>query len=589
VPENRSDPESRDIRLHVAVFKSTSENPSPDPVVFLSGGPGQGAVESLAFDATLSGYVDFLQSRDLIVLDQRGTGYSEPDLRCPELDELDESIPTGVSGELPEEVAAALIACSTRLAGEGADLSAYNSAENAADFADLRLALEIDEWNLLGLSYGTRLAQTIVRDHPEGIRSVIFDSAYPIEADLYEPALQNTDRALTALQAECSVPGGPCADRPETFKETLYDLAMSLNEEPVDIMVTDQVTGEETTVSLNGTDLINVVYAGLYTVQIISHLPGMVYSAVEGDYDMIALLMSALQANDLTSMGMNLSVQCAEEVPFTDLAAMNEISAGYPELQDIVASNQTFVTSVKQTCEVWGFGNPPPVENEPVTDGVMPVLVLAGNLDPITPPEWGEMLSGNFADSSFFEFRGIGHAVTIDSECGRQIALQFLDTLNPLPDAEALCVGDLPGVEFVDPLTSINLVEFNDPEVLGIAGLEPEGWLDTGDPTIQQYSELGLYVILQQAAPVSQEDFLASYFPSIGLEEAPEPAGTFESPYATWTLFEFTQQGLVVNLAVGEIEDGRLGIVLTTSLPNTHDLVYSSLFLGAVEALRPAE
>jgi pimeloyl-ACP methyl ester carboxylesterase len=153
VPENRKRPGGRTIRLHVAIYKSRSQQPAPDPIVWLVGGPGGRAhtLSSALFERVVE---PFLGRRDFIVFDVRGTGYSEPALDCPDR-----------SGE----PAKWLPACHERLSAI-ADLSSYNSAAVAADLADLRRALGLKEWNLLGESYGTRLALVAMRDFPEGIR-----------------------------------------------------------------------------------------------------------------------------------------------------------------------------------------------------------------------------------------------------------------------------------------------------------------------------------------------------------------------------------------------------------------------------------
>ena len=189
VPENWDDPAGRKIRLHVTKFPAESAFPEHDPVVYLSGGPGQGAIKSLLSLPDLGGFAAFLEHRDLVVIDQRGTGYSEPDLRCPEVDELDTVLSAERSPVLSAEERNALTACRTRIELLHVDVGNYNSAQSAADIEAMRQALGYEELNLLGISYGTRLAQTIVRDYPGGVRSVVFDSTYPIEIDLYELAL----------------------------------------------------------------------------------------------------------------------------------------------------------------------------------------------------------------------------------------------------------------------------------------------------------------------------------------------------------------------------------------------------------------
>jgi pimeloyl-ACP methyl ester carboxylesterase len=177
VPENRGKPDGRMIRLPVAILPSLSEPPAADPLVYMEGGPGGAALPTtqLLLDAGLN------RARDVIVMGQRGTRYAEPALMCPEIDQFHTRLAAlpyddAATGQLSVEAARA---CRARLAGAGIELSAYNTTESAADFADLRVALNIAAWNVYGVSYGTDLALTYMREHPQGIRSVTIDSVVP--------------------------------------------------------------------------------------------------------------------------------------------------------------------------------------------------------------------------------------------------------------------------------------------------------------------------------------------------------------------------------------------------------------------------
>jgi len=177
VPENRSRPDGRTIRLMVAKYPARLPEKRADPVVYLAGGPGDIApLEVNAFIAA-----GFIRDRDILVVSQRGTMFSEPALTCASIDEFNRKLLDlrFYSEATKRTHLAATEACHRELAATGADLSAYNSTENAADFADLRRALGFATWNVYGTSYGSYVAQTLMRDHPEGIRSVVLDSVLP--------------------------------------------------------------------------------------------------------------------------------------------------------------------------------------------------------------------------------------------------------------------------------------------------------------------------------------------------------------------------------------------------------------------------
>ncbi|MFZ1070314.1 MAG: alpha/beta fold hydrolase, partial [Methyloceanibacter sp.] len=177
VPENHSRPAGRTIRLMVAKYPARSPEKRPDPVVYLAGGPGD--IAPLEVNGLIA--ADFIRDRDVYVVSQRGTMFSEPALTCAASDDFSREL-LGLrfySEATKRAHLAATEACHRELAATGADLSAYNSTESAADFADLRKVLGFDAWNVYGTSYGSYLAQTLMRDHPDGIRSVVLDSVLP--------------------------------------------------------------------------------------------------------------------------------------------------------------------------------------------------------------------------------------------------------------------------------------------------------------------------------------------------------------------------------------------------------------------------
>jgi pimeloyl-ACP methyl ester carboxylesterase len=407
VPEDRSQPDGPTIRLHVAIFASHSANPAPDPVVYLSGGPGSNALETLPLAFNLR-FDPFLGDRDFIVLDQRGTGYSEPALDCPELTDLtydliDEDPP--IEEEQARTVDAFTV-CRDRLVEEGANLSAYTSAENAADLDDLRQALGYNEWNLYGISYGTRLALTIMRDHPDGIRSVILDSSYPLEVSLYETLAANTDRAFNALFEGCAADPA-CSEAYGDLNNEFYGLVDQLNAEPVTIPITQPYNGETYEMLTNGDVLMDFLFQSLYATEVIPLLPKIISDVAAGDYSIFGRLMGAyLAEQEYISIGMHYAVRCGEEVSFDTPEALAHVTDNYPKLHDYFERN-LWDQTVFTICDLWGVDDADPIENEPVSSDI-PTLVLAGEYDPITPPVWGEMVAANLSQSFFFEFPRCG-------------------------------------------------------------------------------------------------------------------------------------------------------------------------------------
>lgn len=192
VPENRAQVDSPPIRLHVAIFRNRSADPAPDPVVHLAGGPGSSSLDVAGYMLG-QGLDAILERRDFILFDQRGTGYSQSRLDCPEREALTSLLLDGrlSAEETQPAVLEAFQRCRERLAAQGIDLSAYHSAASAADLNDLRLALGYEKLNLYAVSYGTRLALTLMRDYPQAVRSAVLDSAYPLQVNLYTALAPN--------------------------------------------------------------------------------------------------------------------------------------------------------------------------------------------------------------------------------------------------------------------------------------------------------------------------------------------------------------------------------------------------------------
>ena len=238
VPENRSKSDGRTIRLAVATRRATAPNPKPDPIVFLTGGPGgSGLVEGPGVAR------EWHPDRDVIFLDQRGELKSDPFLSCPEIDAFMAST-VGLSWLAPETIqqdAATTRTCRDRLAAAGADLAAYNTTESSADLADLRIAMGIKEWNVYGVSYGTDLALQTLRDHPAGIRSVALDAVLPPNINPIENGWRAALESSTAIYDACAAQPACHAAFPDgraEYIQVINDLAAN----PRTVQVTDPTT-----------------------------------------------------------------------------------------------------------------------------------------------------------------------------------------------------------------------------------------------------------------------------------------------------------------------------------------------------------
>ena len=447
VPEDRSQPDGPTIRLAVAIFKSHSNNPAADPIVYLEGGPGAKALKAvpLTFDDQ---FATFLANRDLIIFDQRGVGYSDPALDCPEFIDLTyEYLDQDVS---PEESVAlgyeAACSCRDRLVSEGVNLAAYNSAESAADLNDLRLVLGYGEWNLFGVSYGTRLALTAMRDFPEGIRSVILDSTVPLQSNVYTELPANFDRALNVFFDGCASDPS-CSKAYPDLDTVFWELVDELNDSPATFSVEQPLSGETYDVLVDGDNLIGILFESLYSTWLIPWMPKIIFEVRDSFYGRLAILVGAdLAEMEFFSHGMYYSVQCGEEVHFTMPQELAVACQPYPELQSFCYDLSDPDKGICAQCDIWGAKEADPIENEPVTSDI-PTLVLAGEYDPITPPAWGQIAAETLSNSFYFEFSGVGHCPSLSGEeCPLSIALAFLD--DPTKEPNGSCVALMSSPDF---------------------------------------------------------------------------------------------------------------------------------------------
>ena len=328
VPEDRSRPNGRTIRLMVAKYPARSPEKRPDPVVYLAGGPGD--IVPLEVNGLIA--ADFIRDRDIYVVSQRGTMFSEPALTCAAVDDFAREL-LGLrfySEATKRAHLAATEACHRELAATGADLSAYNSTESAADFADLRKVLGFAAWNVYGTSYGSYLAQTLMRDHPEGIRSVVLDSVLPTTYNVAEN-WQNTRDGFGNIFQACAAEPACNAAHPR-LEETFTGLVNKLEAEPLTATVKDPATGEDIKVVIDGGALVDWLRNQNYGVPMLQAAPDRIDGLAAGRPDAIQAIALDRASRapppgpgvPALGYGLSFGVSCRESYPFAtpeDLAA----------------------------------------------------------------------------------------------------------------------------------------------------------------------------------------------------------------------------------------------------------------------------
>jgi pimeloyl-ACP methyl ester carboxylesterase len=590
VPEDHAKPEGNTIKLAVARFKSDAAQPEPDPIVYLEGGPGGSALKNYPpqFDAYFGPLV---KKRDMILFDQRGTGYSQPSLTCPELKQVAlETLNQDLSQEQSQALSVkAATNCHDRLVKEGANLAVYNTAQNAADIAALRQALGYDQVNLYGTSYGTRLALTALRDHAAGLRSVIIDSVVPLQVDLFAQVPANGVQALESVFKACDS-DAECHQNYPDLQQVLLDTKAKLDKTPVKFDITLK-SGEKKEVLLNGDGLIGALFQGLYLTPLIPIFPRMIYDARDGQYDLIGGIIAAqLSQYDDISHGMYYSVHCQEEAPFTDDQLLEANIKQHPEFE-VLADKSTL-----QLCPTWNVPAAAAVENEAVSSEI-PTLVLSGEFDPVTPPAYGQEAAKTLSESFTFVVPRAGHGSSVTEDCPRNMVLAFLD--NPTQQPNSACLNDMAQGTFEKPLSAANFKL--DPLTLevntGLGSLKidtvmPADWKELAAGTYSPNGKMtDQTAIAIQAAPIKADTLLSlleSQLKSSGFNVEFKPIDTRTANGIDWTLYSGEALISAVDLAVGT--QGSMTYLILMQMPLSDRAVLREAVLWPIiDALKPAK
>ncbi len=412
VPEDRSQPKGRTIQLAVAIFKTPNPHPALDPLLILSGGPGVPLLATTGQFMNTRNLTFYAPDRDVILLDQRGAGYSQPSLSC--------------------QINETLQACHDRLVREGINLSAYTTLENAADVHDLVRDLGYTQVNLEGTSYGTRLALTVMHLYPTDIRSVVLNSVVPTQENIFNNMATVNQHAFNALFQGCAANLHCNAAYPH-LQTVFYRLVSNLNKKPINIPE-----------RLTGNTLVYWLFSALYYPALISQLLAVIFQTSHQDYTQLSLIYSNyLSVTSSLSSGLFYSVYCSEDMAYTTLQRLQaSVQVLAPELRPaVLASLQEYY----RACQSWKVKPVSAVQKEPVTSSI-PTLIMEGEYDPITPPANGMLAAQTLSKSFFFLFPGVSHGVQTTNPCPHDLEYAFLDHPTEKPDAS--CISSMPEPDF---------------------------------------------------------------------------------------------------------------------------------------------
>lgn len=431
VPLDWSDPSQGSIELRVAVVKALAERRASDAVTIIAGGPGQAATTSYA--ASAGAFERILRRRDIVLVDQRGTGGSAA-LNCPGLMELETWEPD------VDETVRLMLECLADLAH---DPRYFTTSMAVRDLEHVRAQLGYEQLNLFGVSYGTRVAQHYARRYPDRARTLVLDGVVPPTLSLGPDVPLRSQAALDAYFGRCA-DDAQCEAAYPNLKERFDEVMERLRDRPAEVSYVQPRNGEAKTTQFDHMIFAGLVRLMIYSPLTASVLPTLIDAAYAGDYAGLAARADAVYAQlaDDLAIGLNYAVQCAEDEPFWGAVDMDAQAATY--------LGSTFVETTTRVCEAWPRGEVDADLKEPLqTD--KPVLLLSGELDPITPPSYAELAAESMANHLHVVGPGQGHGM-VATGCVQRLIADFVDDA----DLQALdldCVDRLaPFPLFVSPM-----------------------------------------------------------------------------------------------------------------------------------------
>ncbi len=424
VAENRKNP-SRTIDLNIAVIRSTSADKLNDPLLLLAGGPGQGAVDTFAGIVRI--FDSLLPLRDIVLVDQRGTGQSNP-LRC----EIDPEEYEALSDMNSDAWKVWTKNCHQQL---DADTRYYTTTEAINDLEAVREALEIKQWNLYGGSYGTRKALTYMKMFPKSIRSVVLDGVVPPEQALgteHEANLRSTlEKIFNLCEADeaCQTAFGDAEQQLWTFLD-------QLNQAPIKLHLQNSSTGEFEDVLMTREYAVIAMRMFSYSPETMGLIPLMVSLANHGQPETMAaqaqMVMNSL--NEGINNALEISVSCAEDVPFMPQTTNLTNSLFGDDLFELMHAR----------CELWESITVDPDFKQAVVSDI-PTLLLSGEYDPATPPKNAEKVMQTLSQSQHLVAKGQGHIVGTRG-CMPKIVTEFIK--DPTTELDTECMNDFRDFSF---------------------------------------------------------------------------------------------------------------------------------------------
>lgn len=416
-PEDPSDPESPLLELRVAIVPALSLEPAADPLLPIAGGPGQGSIEFYAGYA--NAFEKIRRNRDILLLDQRGTGESAP-MNCESGEEV-------IEGQYSvEQTIEETRRCLDELPH---DPRFFTTSVAVQDIEALRIALGIPQLNLYGVSYGSRVAQHYLRRYPDATRTVILDGVVPPAVALGPIIAIEAQKALDSIFDRCAEDTA-CNERFPGLRDKFIALQAELSEARVELELPNPLTGRPQALDFGIGEMAAAVRLLSYHPNSIALIPLLVDEAARGNFAPLAaqFLQIAESMGDALALGMHNSIVCTEDVPFIDPAAISDEALAQTYIGPVQAD------ALAAICSIWPRG---PIDDDfkqPVVSD-KPVLLLSGEADPITPPYFADQVAASLGNVKHLIGRQQGHGQAMRG-CMPDIIGRFVETasINELDD-----------------------------------------------------------------------------------------------------------------------------------------------------------
>jgi len=564
-PKFHAKPDGARLKLAVAKLPALNQAANNPPLILAQGGPGGAGIATFAPLFASPQLQALRQERDIVLFDQRGTLYSQPNLSCPAYTQL--SIALLNEEKSADELIAlsvdAFNTCKAEYEAEGIDLSAFNSYENAADVPFIMLdALGYSNYDFYGVSYGTLLGQHVLATAPRGLRSAILDANVPRNVNFLTEVPRNAWRAMKRFFDACAADEGCNARNPELEARFLKTVA-ALNAAPVALTLKHSEIGD-VPLRLNGEALVSLLFLMLYATPFYANIPTYLTASADGNYDWAVPIASAVLLDFSVSYGMYHAVICAEESDFRITPADLE---GIPALiAEALAKNSGAVEAV---CEAWKLPKLPAEANTSVVSDI-PTLVMSGEFDPITPPAFAEAVAKTLSNAFYFEFPASGHGL-LGQPCPTQIMDAFLRNPRQAPDSS--CIAEM-ALRFAQPVGEVALKEIT---IGNVRTLVPADWQEL-QPNVFAQDKAAL--LFDQ---VESESVEAALRKQLGDALPSAPDETLKTETLTWSIYELEAEDAKIFVA-GALKDGKVYLVLLQGLPEDAPALKANVLLPILKA-----